>query len=228
MLGIRAGLASLGLMLVQAVAFHALTPISSAHGGVESRVVMLVTISLSAILLQQLCEESKDRLQQKNDQLKAGSDARTKFFNSLSHGTPAHSKHSHWTKHSTSLSVELRTPMHGIIAMSDELMKMTLSRCAQEAAEIVNECADHLLSLLDNILDFARIESGKLEFDNVLFDLPFKMGKTVNLLAAHAKNKQIVLEVTSDMTDPHRVGTVSCVRIYIRISHNASDFIKMK
>jgi hypothetical protein len=87
MLGIRAGLASLGLMLVQAVAFHALTPIPSVHGGVESRVAMLVVISLSAILFQRLCEESKDRLRQKNDELKSGTDARTKFFNSLSHGT---------------------------------------------------------------------------------------------------------------------------------------------
>jgi hypothetical protein len=85
MLGIPAGLLSLGMMLLQAGAFHALS--SEPHEGVQGRVVMLVAISLSAIVLQKLAEESKGRLQQKSDQLKAGSNARTKLFNSLSHGT---------------------------------------------------------------------------------------------------------------------------------------------
>ena len=68
---------------------------SEQHEGVQSRLVMLVAISLSAIVLQKLAEESKGRLQQKSDQLKAGSNARTKLFNSLSHGTLAQAPNHH-------------------------------------------------------------------------------------------------------------------------------------
>jgi hypothetical protein len=88
---------SLGVMLLQAGAFHALTALGGCQSeGAMGRVVMLVIVSLSAIALQKLSEDSKVRLQQKNDQLKAGSNARTKFFNSLSHGTSiAHVEHPH-------------------------------------------------------------------------------------------------------------------------------------
>lgn len=45
--------------------------------------------------------------------------------------------------------------MHGIIAMASDLQEMDLSTRAREAADIISDCADHLLSLINDVLDFA-------------------------------------------------------------------------
>lgn len=46
--------------------------------------------------------------------------------------------------------------MHGIIAMASDLKEMALSEKACEAISIISDCADHLLSLVNDVLDFAR------------------------------------------------------------------------
>jgi signal transduction histidine kinase len=57
------------------------------------------------------------------------------------------------------LGTELRTPMHGIIAMASDLKEMPLPSKAREAIGIISDCADHLLSLVNDVLDFARYQT---------------------------------------------------------------------
>lgn len=59
----------------------------------------------------------------------------------------------------SNISHELRTPLHGIIAMTREMLGMQLCEKARESAKIVSDCADHLLGLVNDILDFSRFEA---------------------------------------------------------------------
>jgi len=104
------------------------------------------------------------------------------------------------------MSHELRTPMHGIIAMAKDLMEMPLSEGACESARIISDCADHLLGLVNDILDFARIESNQLELESIPLSVCEEVDKAVSLHTIMAKKKQVALISEIDIAQPLRLG----------------------
>jgi signal transduction histidine kinase/CheY-like chemotaxis protein len=68
------------------------------------------------------------------------------------------------------MSHELRTPMNGILGITELLMGSTRENETREQLKLVHECGDTMLSLLNDILDFKKIEAGKLEIDSHPFD----------------------------------------------------------
>ena len=69
------------------------------------------------------------------------------------------------------MSHEMRTPLNGIIGVNQLLLETPLTSEQRELSELVKSSADSLLSLINDILDLTRVESGKLELELFNFDL---------------------------------------------------------
>lgn len=69
------------------------------------------------------------------------------------------------------ISHELRTPMNGIIGMTAVTLDTALSSEQRDSLETVKHCADSLLKLLNELLDFSKLDAGKLELEHTLFQL---------------------------------------------------------
>ena len=103
------------------------------------------------------------------------------------------------------MSHEIRTPMNGVISMTRLLLDTSLTSEQRDYAETVKTSAEALLTIIDDILDFSKLESGKMDVATVEFDLREMVEDTVELLAEKAFSKGVEFSDWIDERLPERV-----------------------
>ncbi len=113
------------------------------------------------------------------------------------------------------MSHDIRTPMNGIIGMTDLCLETALNEEQLEYLNMVHMSADSLLSLLNDILDFSKIEGNMLELENIDFNLRDHLEDILKTLAllAHKKGLELACRIENDVPvalvgDPGRLRQV--------------------
>ena len=124
------------------------------------------------------------------------------------------------------MSHEVRTPMNAIIGITELVLNTPLSPKQSEYLRMVMQSAESLLGVINDVLDFSKVESGKVELEHAPFGLRETIGDAVKSLAlrSHDKGLELALDVAKDVPD-WLLGDASRLRqIVINLVNNAIKF----
>src|SRR5690606_11912688 len=89
----------------------------------------------------------------------------------------------------------IRTPMNGVIGMTDILLDTPLNPEQQDLARTIRTSGEALLALLNDILDLSKIEAGKIQIESSRFELRTAVEEIVELLAEAPRTKGVVVVI---------------------------------
>jgi len=164
-------------------------------------------------LAQQKLFESAQELQMKNEELRTAlrlaqeaTQLKEQFLANTSH--------------------ELRTPMNGIMGMINLLKSTNLDSEQRGYADAVSECANDLLTIINDLLDLSQIEAGRLSMIEERFDLKESVGAVIKLLKlrADSKNLQLAFDIAPEAPDFISADSVRFRQILTNLVANAIKF----
>lgn len=134
-------------------------------------------------------------LAQARDAAEAASSARSQFLATMSH--------------------EIRTPLNGVVGMAGLLMDSGLNPQQLHFATTLHESAEHLLDIINDVLDFSKLDADRLTLEVIPFDIENLLQSVVEILAAraHGKNLEIAFIISPEvpktvMGDPGRLRQI--------------------
>ncbi|MBF0258744.1 MAG: response regulator [Desulfamplus sp.] len=124
------------------------------------------------------------------------------------------------------MSHEIRTPMNGIIGLTDLLLMTGITDIQRDYLENLRYSSYSLLDIINDILDISKIESNKLELENIAFNLPDVVEKTVFMMNSRANEKGIALVTAIEPDIPEIVigDPVRIRQIVLNLVSNAVKF----
>lgn len=151
-------------------------------------------------------KEAAEALRQEKAAAEAASQAKSQFLANLSH--------------------ELRTPMTGILGMLQLALKEDLAPTPREYLETTLKSSRSLLRIINDILEIARIEAGKLTFEEKPFALPSCVAEAADILApeVHRKGLDLAISVAKEIPDIVVGDQVRLRQVLINLIGNAVKF----
>ncbi len=93
------------------------------------------------------------------------------------------------------MSHEIRTPLNGVIAMADHLLEKSLPDDQREPLQIIAKSSEHLLSVINDILDYSKLEARKLEFESRPFAIAALVRNVAETFTVQAEDKGLHLDI---------------------------------
>ncbi len=124
------------------------------------------------------------------------------------------------------VSHELRTPLNGVTTVGELLTATELNDKQREYADVITTSSKVLLSLINNILDYSKIESGIIELENIAFNINEVVNTVTTIMQPMAKKKNISLETRfSELLPKHVYGDPTKItQILMNMANNAIKF----
>lgn len=154
----------------------------------------------------QRLQESLENSQRLAELAKAADQAKSEFLARMSH--------------------EIRTPLNAVIGMSYLALKTKLTPKQQDYLHKIRISSNALLGIINDILDYSKIEAGKLSIENVAFNLDTVLGSVIdiNSLAAEEKNLEFLLSVDGAIPSSLVGDSLRLGQVLINLVNNAIKF----
>lgn len=169
-------------------------------------VILGIFLSLLMIFQNRIYEDENNIVIRQKKEIEELNQAQNRFFSSMSH--------------------EIRTPINTIIGLNEMTLRANVSQEIAENATYIQGASNMLLTLINDILDMSKMESGKMEIIPANYEMGILLSDLVNIFWVRAKSKNLELHIDADPSLPSMLygDEVRIKQILINLLNNAIKY----